>query len=230
MFGSTESLSALEKIRLEYLIEKQEILDGNLQAGNEEIRLLQAAAGFEEDLLNYQKDQIKLKEEAAKKAEDERKKAQKKAEDERKKLEQEEKRRLEADPGFQMKKQLEEMLKLENQVAAGATAIGNAFANSFKGVVTGSKTAQEALADMMASVAEHFLDMAAKIIAQQLAMILYGTIMKSLGVSMGGGGGFGSGDEAPLTSNLDFSSALADGGYVDKPTRAVLGERESLNM
>ena len=34
---------------------------------------------------------------------------------------------------------------------------------------------------MMQSVAKHFLDMAAKIIAQQIAMILYGTIMKALG-------------------------------------------------
>ncbi len=69
------------------------------------------------------------------------------------------------------------------------TAIGNAFGNSFKAVVTGSKTANEALADMMSAVAEHFLDMAAKIIAQQLAMIAYGTIMKALGIA-GGGGGF----------------------------------------
>jgi hypothetical protein len=134
-----------------------------------------------------------------------------------------------------MQKRLEELLDVQNQVAAGATAIGNAFANSFKGVITGSKSAQEALADMMASVAEHFLDMAAQIIAQQIAMIIYGTIMKALGVGMGGGGG-------GLASNLDsqslFSTDLglpsmgslpsgfkfAEGGYVSGPTRALIGE------
>jgi hypothetical protein len=88
---------------------------------------------------------------------------------------------------------------------------------------------------MMASVAEHFLDMAAQIIAQQIAMIIYGTIMKALGVGMGGGGG-------GLASNLDsqslFSTDLglpsmgslpsgfkfAEGGYVSGPTNALVGE------
>ena len=138
---------------------------------------------------------------------------------------------LEADPGYQMKQQLEELLKLENQVAAGATAIGNAFSNSLKSVVNGSKSAEQALADMMASVAEHFLDMAAKIIAQQLAMILYGTIMKALGVSLGGGG-----SSVPSSAYGDMSVAgpgffqggmipgYADGGYVAGPTRALVGE------
>ena len=145
----------------------------------------------------------------------------------------------EADPLFQMQQKFEELIKLENQVAAGATAIGNAFANSFKGVITGSKTAQEALADMMASVAEHFLDMAAQIIAQQIAMIIYGTIMKALGVTMGGGGAESAGGSfagvpnSTLDSVLPSTSSLADaavmpgfasGGYVSGPTRALVGE------
>jgi hypothetical protein len=134
-------------------------------------------------------------------------------------------KRLEADPGYQMRQQLEEMLKLQNQVAAGATAIGNAFSNAFRDVITGSKSANEALADMMSAVAEHFMDMAAQIIAQQLAMILYGTIMKALGVSMpsatGGGG--------PLPSAEMFTGGFklapfAEGGFVDRPTNALIGE------
>ena len=215
LFDSDTQLTELQRLGLEFQIEKQEILEQNLGPREQEIRLLEAADGFEQNLLGYRKEQLKLQEDAAKKAEEQ-----------RKKLEEAERKRLEADPGFQMKKQLEELLDVQNQVAAGATAIGNAFSNSLKAVVDGSKSADQALADMMASVAEHFLDMAAKIIAQQLAMILYGTIMKALGVTMGGGGGggYGSGAEAPLTSGLDFSSAFAEGGYVDKPTRALIGE------
>ena len=134
-------------------------------------------------------------------------------------------RRLEADPFFQMKQQLEELVKLENQVAAGATAIGSAFANSFRSVIDGSKSGQEALADMMSSIAEHFMDMATQIIAQQLAMILYGTIMRALGVSLpsatGGGG--------PLPSADMFTGGFklqpfAEGGFVDRPTNALIGE------
>jgi hypothetical protein len=141
------------------------------------------------------------------------------------------KKAQEEDPYFQMQQRFEELIKLENQVAAGATAIGNAFANSFKGVITGSKTAQEALADMMSSVAEHFLDMAAQIIAQQIAMIIYGTIMKALGVSMpagGGGGAGGSGEPIPPVPPVTMPDApalkAAEGGYVSGPTNALVGE------
>lgn len=151
---------------------------------------------------------------------------------------------LEADPGYQMQQELEELLKLENQVAAGATAIGNAFANSFKGLVTGAKTGQEALADMMSSVAEHFMDMATQIIAKQLAIIVYGTIMKALGVGLpGGGGGGGGGAPTPPVTMPDAvtqgggglniqdigdvglnPTTAASGGYFSTPTRAFISE------
>jgi hypothetical protein len=135
-------------------------------------------------------------------------------------------KQLEADPGYQMKQQLEELVKLENQVAAGAQAIGNAFANSFRSLITGAKSGEEALADMMSAVAEHFLEMATKIIAQQLAMILYGTIMKALGVSMPKGPGFGGpnlnvSDSSPFDLDKSF---FAEGGFVNKPTNAIIGE------
>jgi len=136
---------------------------------------------------------------------------------------------LESDPGYQMREQLEELLNVQNQVAGGATAIGNAFANSFRSVVDGSKTAKQALGDMMSAVAEHFMNMAAKIIAQQLAMILYGTIMKALGVSMPGGGGGGDPFGTGLSSVSQIGgggmvSPFADGGVVNKPTNALIGE------
>ena len=220
LFGSTEQLSELEKINLEYQIEKQGILDQNLLPRKEEIALLQAQAGFESDLIGFRKQQIKLQDEAAKKSAEA-----------IKAMEEAEQRRLEADPGFQMQQQLEKLLDVQNQVAAGAMVIGNAFSNSFKAVITGSKSAQEALADMMSAVAEHFMDMAAQIIAQQIAMIIYGTIMKALGVSLPGGGGGG----AQMSSTQYFNPTtglgvagpnfgLAKGGYVSGPTNALVGE------
>ena len=218
LFESTKPLSELEKINLEYQIEKQEILDRNLLPREEEIALLEAAAGFEDDLLGYRKDQFELQQKAADLAEKE-----------RKRQEEAEKRRLENDPGFRMKKQLEDLIKLENQVAAGATAIGNAFSNSFKSVINGSKSAEQALADMMASVAEHFLDMAAKIIAQQIAMIIYQSILNALGgPRLGGADTAGTGGfqipaaSAPKTSGTNFFGA--EGGYASGATNAVIGE------
>jgi len=143
------------------------------------------------------------------------------------------KRRLEADPGYQMQQQLEKLLDTQNQAAFAAESMGSAFADAFGDVVTGAKSGQEALAGMLKSIASDFLGMAKKIIAQQLAMILYGTIMKALGVSMPGAGGSpggsagvagigggGLGDVFGNTSLFEF----AEGGYVDKPTNALIGE------
>ena len=139
----------------------------------------------------------------------------------------------EEDPLFQMQKKFDELIELENQVAAGATAIGNAFSNAFTSVITGSKSAQEALADMMASVAEHFLDMAAQIIAQQIAMIIYQSILNALGgPSMQSKGSTG---VPGLEANSYYGTGgrygsftppklNAAGGFIDSPTNALVGE------
>ena len=132
--------------------------------------------------------------------------------------------RLEADPGYQMKQQLEELLDVQNQAAAGATAIGNAFSNAFTSIINGTKSADQAIADMLSSVAEHFMDMAAQIIAKQLAMIAYGLIMKALGVNAGGDSASVPFDTStPLPGGMTYGS-LAEGGYVSGPTRALIGE------
>lgn len=135
----------------------------------------------------------------------------------------------------EMRQKLDDLVKTENQVYLGAQAIGEAFGTAFKGIASGAMTAQEALAGMMSSIADHFLDMAAQIITQQMTMIIYGTIMKALGLMGGSGGGFG----------VDFSGAFgagagpipgvggafgggmklfADGGFVTGPTSAIVGE------
>jgi tape measure domain-containing protein len=157
------------------------------------------------------------------------------------------KKQAEADPFYQMRQGLEELISVQNQVEAHALAIGNAFATSFTAVISGSKNAQEALADMMSAVAEHFLDMAAQIIAKQIAMIIYGTIMKALGVglpSMGSGeanvgqmadmGSIGMGGSGIVENSMGQGYGTlgpnfgirqyAQGGYVTSPTNALIGE------
>ena len=139
-----------------------------------------------------------------------------------------------ADPGNKMREDLEKLLKLENQVAAGATAIGNAFSNAFTSIINGTKSADQAIADMLSSVAEHFMDMAAQIIAKQLAMIAYGLIMKALGVGLGSapdaGDAMDGGGVLPQIANpgeMPYGSLpgeFAEGGYVSGPTRALIGE------
>jgi len=209
-----DALTEAERIVLNFQIEKQKIAEANLLPREEEIALLEAAAGFEQDILDRRKEQQRVTDEA-----------NKKAAKEAKRQEEEAQRRLEADPGFQMQQQLEKLLDTQNQVAFAATSMGNAFANAFGDVVTGAKTGQEALADMLKSIAADFLAMAKKIIAQQLAMILYQSILKALGGPGGGGGGGGVGFDTstPLPGGMEFG-ALAEGGYVNKPTNALIGE------
>jgi tape measure domain-containing protein len=211
--------------------EEQKQFERQIEIAN----LVENRAGLSEDQLRSEleatlalHDQQDATEAIVKANEKRKKDAEDVAEAEKKRAEQLAKA-LEVDPSHQMRLQLEKLLDVQNQVAAGATAIGNAFGNSFKAVVSGSKTAQEALADMMSAVAEHFLDMAAKIIAKQIAMILYGTIMRALGVglptmSSGSPIDIMGADSATLGALGGIPTGYADGGYVSGPTNALVGE------
>jgi tape measure domain-containing protein len=93
------------------------------------------------------------------------------------------------------------------QVTSVAATIGDAFSTSFKGVISGSMSAQEALAGFFRSVADHFLDMAAQIIAKMIQMAILNAIVGVLP----GGGGAGSGTLA-LSSNPNVGAYMGGGG------------------
>jgi hypothetical protein len=131
----------------------------------------------------------------------------------------------------QMAKYREELEALTNPINAavtGANAIGDAFGAAFQDVATGAKSTQEALADAFESIGKAFISMAAEIIAKQLAMIAFQTILKALG---GGGGGLFSGAgpvQMPTGGGFmeGFTGAnfFAEGGFVTSPTNALIGE------
>jgi TP901 family phage tail tape measure protein len=77
--------------------------------------------------------------------------------------------------------ELKTLVSLSNQVTSAANAIGTAFGNSFKGLISGSMTAKEALASFFSSVADHFLDMAAQIIAKMIQMFILQQALKIFG-------------------------------------------------
>ena len=58
--------------------------------------------------------------------------------------------------------QINELMDPASRLIAAANAIGDAFASSFRGIVDGSMSAREALANLFQRTAEHFLDMAAQ--------------------------------------------------------------------
>ena len=61
-----------------------------------------------------------------------------------------------------------------NQLASLADTVGTAFGESFKGLIKGSMSAQEALRNLFMRTADHFLDMAAQMIAKQIQMKILG--------------------------------------------------------
>jgi hypothetical protein len=125
--------------------------------------------------------------------------------------------------------ELTKLLDVGNQIVTIGDAIGTSFGESFKGIISGTMTAQEALASFFQSVADAFLDMAAQIIAKWITM----TILNSVLQLFPGGGGKGlSNLSAPASINNplgDLSgigvSYRAAGGPVTGGMPYIVGER-----
>jgi tape measure domain-containing protein len=132
-----------------------------------------------------------------------------------------------------VKLQLDELLKVENQVISAADSIGQAFGNSFKGVIDGSMSAREALAGFFSSVADSFADMAAQMISQWIKMQVIGLAQSLLpGAStifpQGVGnfsGAFGSASSVSFNPGVAFGGFRASGGSVNSGSSYMVGER-----
>jgi len=142
---------------------------------------------------------------------------------------------------------LDQLVSPLNMIRESADAIGTAFGNAFRGLVSGSMTAKEALASFFQSTADHFLDMAAQIITQLITITILesissifsrGTGLSGLG-ALGGGGvpslagsrvsgaGLGLGSIGTVGSSAGFGGfgvGFAAGGFVAGPTNALIGE------
>ncbi len=121
----------------------------------------------------------------------------------------------------------DELLKLTNigNVAVTvADSIGTAFSQAFQGIISGTMTAQEALASFFQSVGDAFIQMASEIIAKQISMIILQTILKALGAPVGGGGGTDSISNFNLGA-AQYGGGLAGGGPTRAGTPYLVGER-----
>ena len=142
---------------------------------------------------------------------------------------------------------LQELVSPLNVIRGAAESMGQAFGNAFRGLVSGSMTAKQALASFFESTANAFLDMAAQIITQLITI----TILESLSSIFGAAGGLsGKGALGPagainISGSRVSGSALglgsigtpgsaagfggffpgfAAGGIVTRPTLAMVGE------
>ena len=129
--------------------------------------------------------------------------------------------------------------ELKTQMQGVASTIGTAFGDAFKGIITGSMTAQEALAGFFQNLSNYFADAVSKMIAEWLkveAIKGLTSLLGGLGGMFGGGGGGPLSDlNAPQTINnpLGYANgglvpggfrAFATGGIVTGPTLGLVGE------
>ena len=132
-------------------------------------------------------------------------------------------------------------LKKLNSVAFVVTnvadTVGSAFGESFKGIVKGSMTAQDALRNLFQRTADAFLDMAAQLIAKQIQMKILGIGLNFFGGGTDFGtripsganllpGSFGTGTAGGVgaTAN-DLTRHLANGGTAQRGKSYLVGER-----
>ena len=112
-----------------------------------------------------------------------------------------------------------------NQVLSGVQGPVNAFVSGLTdgllGIVEGTKSVEEAFADMLKGIGAALVQEGTKMIAQYTAI----AIARAL-AGMGGGAGAGGFSPTLITKGLDFSSAFrAEGGPVNKNSPYIVGER-----
>jgi tape measure domain-containing protein len=124
--------------------------------------------------------------------------------------------------------ELNELIDVENQVIAGAKAIGSAFRDAFTGLVSGAMTGQEALAAFFKGVGDHFMDMAAQMIAKLIEIYILETVLGFISGSIGSNSAMEfAGPGATGTNTFAYGAGVpkfADGGMVTRPTLGMIGE------
>ena len=118
------------------------------------------------------------------------------------------------------------------QIVEGAKAISEAFSTSFKGIISGTMSVQQAFANMFQRIADHFLDMAAQMAATQLQKGILSMFANSFTAGFNSsalsGATFPTDVGGSLTTKQAFSGGAmikyASGGYVTRPTVGLVGE------
>ena len=116
-----------------------------------------------------------------------------------------------------------EMIKLNDtgyQIVQLSKSISESFSESFKGIIKGTMSVQDAFRNMFMRIADHYLDMAARMMAIQFQkgimgllgnIFSFGNVAEDLGPSLGDGG--------------RVSRRVASGGTVKRNSTYLVGEQ-----
>jgi len=121
---------------------------------------------------------------------------------------------------------LEEFTSPLNRVKVAAEAIGTAFSNSFKGIVTGAQSAQEAISQFFGNIGQALIDYATTAIAQYIAIGIARLFAGLNPFAAASNNLSGTGALATSIPGLNVGGAIpfAEGGFVTGPTNAIIGE------
>ena len=121
--------------------------------------------------------------------------------------------------------ELNKLLDPLRQIDSLSKSIGDSFAESFKGIVRGSMSAQDALRNLFQRTADHFLDMAAQILAAQIRSGIMGLFSGMFGNNFTRSAVSATPTLTPTQQVSRFTFGKADGGPVMKGGSYIVGER-----
>jgi len=119
--------------------------------------------------------------------------------------------------------QMKQLNDVGMRVVGLSQTIGSSFQESFKGVIMGTMSVTDAFRNMTNRIADYFLDMAAKMMANQLQKSILGMFGGMFGGGMMGGGGYFDLMTGKGTAGPNFG--LADGGTARAGRTYMVGER-----
>ena len=127
----------------------------------------------------------------------------------------------------ELNKEMRKLNDTQRQTVELSKVIGSSFEDSFKGIIRGTMTVQDSFRNMLNKIADHFIDTAAKMAANQFQQGLLGILGKGLGFGLGGSGGgkFLDSNAVPLVDPLTGIGTAADGGRIPGGRPTLVGER-----
>ena len=130
--------------------------------------------------------------------------------------------------------ELRKLNDVQFQVVELSKTLGSAFSESFKGIIKGTMSVGDAFRNMFMRIADHFLDMAAQMMAAQISRGFMGLFANAFGggFSILGGATNTSlstaqqvGLDNALYGNTFPAGSFANGGYAQRNKSYIVGER-----
>ena len=122
--------------------------------------------------------------------------------------------------------QLRDMLNPMRQILNLSVSIRDGFEESFKGIIKGTMTVQEAFRSMLNRIADHFLDSAAKMAATQIQKGFLGLFSNMFNFSnLGNNAGNEMASQGARMAGSRNLGRRADGGPVKRGGTFIVGER-----